>query len=355
VISRNSSFTYKGRSVDIRDVGRDLGVRSVLEGSVRRAGNRVRITAQLIDTVTGGHLWAERFDRDLSDLFAVQDDVTSRIVQALKVTLSPVERARLADGGTSNIDAYDYFLRARRLLIGKITNLAAFEEVTKLLRAAIELDPDYSQAYAGLAFAYMFDYQNRWRGESDDALILAKRNVDRAIEKDPNEPLARVIASFTATFEKDFERAKSEADTALTLNPNSPEAYGCLGNIYLFSGQPLEAIPMFELAMRLDPAFAQPYLHLLGVANLLAGKYETAATLLRQRILLVPETDFSRAILASALGHLGDVEEARRIWLELKKINPKYAFREHFARQPFTSQDDVHRIAEGLAKAGISD
>jgi adenylate cyclase len=115
VISRNSSFTYKGRSVDIRAVGRDLGVRSVLEGSVRRAGNRVRITAQLIDTATGGHLWAERFDRDLSDLFAVQDDVTSRIVQALKVTLSPAEKARLADRGTSNLDAYDYFLRARTL------------------------------------------------------------------------------------------------------------------------------------------------------------------------------------------------------------------------------------------------
>jgi adenylate cyclase len=240
-------------------------------------------------------------------------------------------------------------------LIGKVTSLEAFEKVTQLLKAAIELDPDYSQAYAGLAFAYMFDYQNRWRSESDHALILAKQNVDRAIDKDPNEPLARLIASFTATFDKDFARAKAEADVALALNPNSPEAYGCLGNIYLFSGQPLEAIPRFELAMRLDPAFTEPYLHLLGVANLLAGRCETAATLLRQRILLVPETDFSRAVLASALGHLGDIEEARRVWLELKKINPKYTFREHFARQPFTNQDDVHRIAEGLAKAGISD
>jgi adenylate cyclase len=354
VIARNSSFTYKGRSVDIRVIGRDLGVRSVLEGSVRRAGNRIRITAQLIDATSGGHLWAERFDRDLSDLFAVQDDVTSRIVQALKVTLSPAEKARLANAGTSNIDAYDCFLRARTLFTGT-PNSQTFEKATNLLMKAIELDPNYSQAYAGLGFAYMYDYQNRWSGDSERSLSLAKENVDRAIEKDPNEPLARVIASFTATFEKDFERAEAEANKALALNPNSAEAYGCLGNIYVFSGQPLEAIPRFELAMRLDPAYTQQYLHLLGIANLLADKYETAVAVLRQRVLLVPGTDFSRAILVSALGYLGDLDEARRVWHELKKINPRYSFQEHFARQPFTSQQDVRKIAAGIAKAGISD
>ncbi|TMJ85323.1 MAG: guanylyl cyclase [Alphaproteobacteria bacterium] len=354
VIARNSSFTYKGRSVDIRAVGRDLGVRSVLEGSVRRAGNRVRITAQLIDATTGGHLWAERFDRDLSDLFAVQDDVTSRIVQALKVTLSPTEKARLANAGTSNIDAHDSFLRARPLFMG-VLNSQAFEKVTKLLMKAIELDPNYSQAYAGLGFAHMYDYQNHWSPNSERALILAKQSVDRAIEKDPDEPLARVIASLTATFEKDFVRAEAEANRALSLNPNSAEAYGCLGNIYVFSGKPLEAIPMLELAMRLDPAYTQQFLHLLGIANLLVGRYETAVTVLRQRVLLVPGTDFSRAILVSALGYVGDLDEARRVWHELKKINPRYSFQEHFERLPFTSEDDVRRIAAGLAKAGISD
>jgi adenylate cyclase len=353
VISRNSSFTYKGRSVDAREVGRDLGVRFVLEGSVRRAGNRVRITAQLIDATTGGHLWAERFDRDLSDLFVVQDDVTSRIVDALKVTLSPGEKARLADGGTSDINAYDYLLRGREFLLGETKNRDTFEQSTKFFIKALELDPNYSQAYAGLGWAHMFDYQNRWSDDSDDSLRLAKHNVDRAIEKDPNEPLARVAASMVATFEKDFERAKSEADIALALNPNSAEAYGCLGNICTFSGRPQEAIPLLERAMLLDPAYTQQYLHLLGVANLLAGKYETAAVLLRQRVLLVPGTDFTRAVLSSALGHLGDIGEARRVWRELKEINPQYSFSEHFARQPFTSQEDVRRIADGLAKAEL--
>jgi adenylate cyclase len=353
VISRNSSFTYKGRSVDVREVGRDLGVRFVLEGSVRRAGCRVRITAQLIDATTGGHLWAERFDRDLSDLFVVQDDVTSRIVDALKVTLSPGEKARLADGGTSDINAYDYLLRGREFLLGETKNRETFEQSTKFFIKALELDPNYSQAYAGLGWAHMFDYQNRWSDDSDDSLRLAKHNVDRAIEKDPNEPLARVAASMVATFEKDFERAKSEADIALALNPNSAEAYGCLGNICTFSGRPQEAIPLLERAMLLDPAYTQQYLHLLGVANLLAGKYETAAVLLRQRVLLVPGTDFTRAVLSSALGHLGDIGGARRVRRELKEINPQYSFSEHFARQPFTSQEDVRRIADGLAKAQL--
>ncbi len=353
VISRNSSFTYKGRPVDIRDVGRDLGVRSVLEGSVRRSGNRVRITAQLIDAATGAHMWAERFDRDLSDLFAVQDDVTGKIVDALKLTLSPAEKARLADGGTSNIAAHDYLLRGRELVFGETMNRAVFEQMVELFSKALELDPDYALAYTGLSAAYLFDHQNRWSSRSDRSLQVAKHNIELAIEKDPNEPLARVIASRVAAFEGDFDRAKSEAQIALSFNPNSAEAYGCLGEINMFTGQPLEAISWAERAMVLNPASTQQYLHLLGVANLLAGKYETSAALLRQRILMVPGTDFSRAILVSALGHLGEIEEAHRVWRELKEINPEYSFSNHFARQPL-GKDGVRKIAEGVAKAGLS-
>jgi adenylate cyclase len=354
VISRNSSFTYKGRAVDIRAVGRDLGVGSVLEGSVRRAGTRLRITAQLIDAATGGHLWAERFDRDMSDLFEVQDDVTSRIVEALKVTMSPAEKARVAGGGTGNIDAYDCFLRGRDLIVtGKTQDREVFEQARDFLLRAIELDVNYAQAYAVLGFAYVFNYQNRWTADSDGALQQAKQAVDRAIEKDPEELMAHVAAAFVATFEADLARAKSEANIALTLNPNSAEAYSCLGNAYIFSGQPLEAIPMIELCMRLDPAYTQQHLHLLGVANLLAARYETAATLLKQRILMVPKTDFSRAVLASALGHLGEIEEARRVWHELMEINPNYTFNNHYARQPFANKDDVRRIADGLDRAGL--
>ncbi len=352
VIARNSSFTYKGRSVDVRTVGRELGVRSVLEGSIRRAAKRVRITAQLVDAATGGHLWADRYDRDLTDIFEVQDDVTRRIVDALKVTLSPAENERLTAGGTSSMDAYDYVLRGRELLLGKTKNRETFEQATKFFMRALELDPNYPKAYAALSMANNLDYQNRWTDDPDSSLPLAKRYAEQAIEKDPNEPFARLVASWAAIFEKDLDRATSEVNIALRLNPNFAVAYSNLGSIHNYSGRPLEAIPMFERAIRLDPAFKGQNLHFLGIAHLLAGKYETAAALLRERILLVPGTDFSRVFLASALGYLGQVDEARRIWRELKEINPKYSFREHFSRQPFRPED-VERVAEGLAKAGL--
>jgi adenylate cyclase len=353
VIARNSSFTYKGRAVDVRAVGRELGVRSVLEGSIRRAGNRVRITAQLIDATSGGHLWADRYDRDLTDIFEVQDDVTQRIVAALKVTLSPAEKAQRSDIGTSSIDAYDYSLRGREFLLGNPKNRGTFEQAKASFLKAIELDPNFAQAYAGLGFAYMFDYQNRWSDDPDGSLPLAKRYAEEAIEKNPKEPLARAVAAVTATFNGDLDRAQSQIGLALSLNPNLAMAYNIAGSIRMYAGQPLEAIPVIERAMRLDPAANTQYLHFLGMANLLAGKYETAVALFKQRIALVPGTDFSRSALASALGHLGEIDEAHRVWRELKDINPKYSFSEHLSRLPFKREEDARRLADGLQKAGL--
>ena len=356
VIARNSSFTYKGRSVDIRTVGRELGVRSVLEGSIRRVGNRVRIAAQLIDTTNGGHLWADRYDRDLTDIFEVQDDVTHRIVDALKITLSPAEKERLADtetSKTSNVVAYDCMLRGREFMLGKEKNLETFGQAIKYFKQALEHDPNYSVAYVCLGFAYMFDYQNRWTENPDGSLQIAKEYARQAIEKDPNEPLARCVSALAASYEKDLDRAKTEIDVALALNPNLALAHSLRGNIRAYSGKPLDAIPEIEQAMRLDPALSEQFLHFLGLAYLMASKYETAAALLRQRIILVPNTDFSRAILTSALGHLGEVDAARQMWGELMAINPNYSFAGHIGRQPFKRKEDVERIAEGLNKAGV--
>jgi adenylate cyclase len=352
VIARNSSFTYKGRSVDVREIGRELGVRSVLEGSIRRAGQRVRITAQLIDATSGSHLWAERYDRDLTDIFAVQDEVTHQIVGALKVTLSPAEKARLVEKEPSNIAAYDCVLRGREIMLGKEKNRETFEEAVKFFKEALELDANYSQAYASLGFAHMFDYQNRWSDDPDGSFKLAKEYAQKAIDNDPNEPSAHGIAALTAIYERDFERAQAEVDRTLALNPSSALAHNLLGTIRSYSGRPLEAIPAVEQAMRLDPAFRPQFLHFLGVAYLLAGKYETAAAMLRERILLVPNTDFSRAVLAATLGHLGQIEEAQRIWGELMEINPKFSFQGYIGRQPLRPED-AERITGGLAKAEL--
>ena len=355
VIARNSSFTYKGRAVDVRTVGRELGVASVLEGSIRRAGQRVRITAQLIDASNGGHLWADRYDRDLTDIFEVQDDVTHRIVDALKITLSPTEQAQRSETKASDLEAYELSLRAREVLLGPTKNRETFDRARKLFLQALELDPNFAKAYAGLGFAYMFDYQNRWSDNPDASLGLAKEYAERAIEKDPKEALAHAVAAVTATFRRDIDRAQSEIDIALSLNPNMAMAYNIQGGIRIYLGRPEEAIPLIERAMRLDPATNQQFLHFLGMANLLAGKYETAAAALRERIRLVPNTDFSRSLLASALGYLGQIDEARRVWQELKEINPKYSFQEHLGRLPFRNEEEAQRITDGLKKAGVLD
>ena len=359
VIARNSSFAYKAKAVDVRTVGRELAVRSVLEGSIRRAGQRVRITAQLVDATSGVHVWAERYDRDLTDIFVVQDDVTHRIVEALKVTLSAAENARLTEGEKVNVDAYDCVLRGRELLaapvgIGRVKNREILEQSTNYFRRALAIDPSYSQAYAALSMAYNLDYQNRWSDDPDGALPLAVRYAEQAVETDPKEPFARMVAAWAAVFEKDLAKAKSEAEAALALNPNYALAYSTLGSICTYLGRPLEAVPLIERAMRLDPGYTRQYLHFLGTAHLLAGNYQTAADLLSRRIFLVPGTDFSRVLLASALGYLGDAEQARRIWQELKEINPTFSFSEHFRRRPFR-EEDVERFAQGLTKAGLMD
>ena len=351
VIARNSSFAYKGRSVDVRTIGHELGVQSVLEGSIRRSGNRLRITAQLIDVTSGGHLWADRYDRDLTDIFEVLDDVTRRIVDALKVTLSPAETKRLADTKTPNLAAYDYALRGREFLLGKEKNRETFEEAIMYFKKALEHDPNYSIAYANLGIAHIFDYTNRYTDDPNSSLLLAKQYAREALEKDTNEPLARCVSAMAASFERDLDRAESEINVALSLNPNFVLARYLRGNNRIYSGHPLEAIPEIEQAMRLDPAASPLFLLFLGMAYLLAGKYETAATLLRQRVVLVPRTDFSRVLLASALGHLGEFEKARQVWAELKEIYPNYAFT--LDRLPFRRREDVERIADGLRKARI--
>ena len=352
VIARNSSFTYKGKPVDVKQVGRDLGVRYVLEGSVRKAGNRVRVTGQLIDAASGAHIWAERFDRDLTDIFAVQDELTQEIIAALKIKLSAPEKARIAGGGTKNVDAHDFFLRGRELVIGNKRDREMFAEANVYLRRAIELDPNYAGPYAALGWAYIMDYQNRWSDSPETSLDQAERLIDEAIAKDNKDPFVHYVAALLGLWKKDYERWAHEADRALSLNPNYGHAHLARGLVHVYSGEPVKGIPYIEQAMRLDPA-QQQYRHFLGTAYLVAGNYETAAAILKERVAITPTTDLSRALLVSALGHLGRAEEARQIWRELKEINPRYSYSDHFGRLPFRNPADADQLTEGLRKAGL--
>jgi adenylate cyclase len=356
VIARNSTFAYKGKNVDIRHVGRELGVRSVLEGSIRRAGNRVRITAQLIDAETGAHLWAERYDRDLTDIFAVQDDVTRQIVTALKVALTPQDKARLstpAPGGTSNPEALDCLLKARVLLTRPNKDRNLFNNSLALLERALALDPDYAEAMAGLAMAYNLDFHNRWSDTPDASIGRAMALAERAIAMEPGNAFAHFVACIVATFMKDLDRAMREAEIALKLTPNYASALNSRGVVSLYLGDAEAAITDIEMAMRLDPTFADLHLHFLGVAHFMLGHYETAAAHFRARITLTPETDLSRGFLVATLGQLGMPDEAKKVWAELKAINPRYSFAGHVSRLAFTRQADIDRINQGFAKTGI--
>ena len=337
----------------MKQVGRELGVRYGLEGSVRKAGNRVRGTGQLIDAVSGTHIWADRFDRDLTDIFAVQDELTREIISALKIKLSESKKALIAGGGTKNVDVHDFFLKGRELLIGNKRDREMFVEANVYLRRAIDLDPNYAGPYAALGWAYIFDYQNRWSDSPETALDQAEHLVDEAIAKDDQDPFVHYVAALLGLWKKDYERWAHEADRDLSLNPNYGLAHLARGLVHVYTGEPAKGIPFIERAIRLDPA-QQQYRHFLGTAYFVAGNYETAAAILKERIATTPTTDLSRALLASALGHLGRLDEARQIWGELQGINPRYSYVDHFGRLPFRDSADADKFTEGLRMAGLA-
>jgi adenylate cyclase len=258
----------------------------------------------------------------------------------------------LGESRATSIEAHDCFLRGRELLLGSSKNREVFDRVVVLLRRAVELDPSFAPPYAGLSVAHGLNYQNHWT-DAPDSLDLSAHFASQAIEKGPNDPYAHYAAAVADMWRRDLAKAKAEAERAIALNPNYALAYGTLGLIEVYLGHPLEAIPVIERAIRLDPVFTQQYVHFLGSAYLMADQYEAAATAFRERIRLSPKTDLSRAFLACALGHLGEIDEAQRIWRELMEINPRYSLADHLARLPFQDQANGKRISIGLAKAGL--
>jgi adenylate cyclase len=354
VIARNSSFAYRGNDVDVRKVGSELDVRYVLSGSVRRGGNRLRMSAQLADAEGGAHIWAETFDRELADVFAIQDEVTRRIVDALRLKLTPAQAAKAAEGGTNDIEALDLLMRGRALLNGPTQNLEVHRRTINLIGRAVERDPSYVAALGELAIAYHVDYLNRWTDDPDRSLREAQRLADRMLELAPDHAFGHFVVALTAMVARDFDRFRREAAITIALNPDAGIASDLQGHLCLANEVPLEAIPHFERCMRLDPSLSATilYLQFLGRAYFHGGRYETAAALFRERILLMPDTDASRGYLVSALGHLGKFEEARQVWAELMAINPKYAMAERLHRTAVQPRQ-IEMVLDGARKAGL--
>jgi adenylate cyclase len=351
VIARNSSFTYKGKAVDVKRIGRELGVRHVLEGSVRKAGNRVRITAQLIDAGSGGHLWAERFDRDLTDIFSMEDEVVEKIVRALAVTLTQGEERRLRRRGTGNVEAYELWLRGRELLTRSTRE--SVEQARAMYRRAIEIDMNFPAPHAGLALAAIADYVSDWALDPAQALDEAERWARRAVELNDQEPVSHMALGNVLLWRRDHEGALSEFRHMIVLDPNFAQGHAATGLALMYAGRAAEALEPIAAAMRLDPHYSPIVLHFLAQANYSLGEYETAAQLLVRRIARTPGTDSSRMLLASCYGHLGRGEDARATWAELLQVNPEFSLTQREGVLPYKDPGDFQRIAEGLAKAGL--
>ncbi len=255
VIVRHSTFTYKGKSIKIEEVSRELGVKYVVEGSVRKAGNRVRITAQLIEASTGYHLWAERYDRGLEDIFELQDEVTQKIVFALKVKLTPEEQERFRRAPTDNLEAYDRYLRGWESFHRGTPEAAV--QARRLLEQAIELDPTFAGAYSGLGMTYWMEWL--FKGGQDSQLLeRAFELTQQAVAWDDSPSQAHTLLGWVYLFKKQYKQALAEIERAIALNPNDAEAYARLGGALLFMGRPEETIGLEEQAMRLDPHYP-PY------------------------------------------------------------------------------------------------
>jgi adenylate cyclase len=351
VIARNSSFAYKGRSAKVQEIGHDLGVRFVLEGSIRKAGNRVRITAQLIDAGSGGHLWAERFDRDLTDIFATQDEVVEKIVRALAVTLTQGEERRVGRRGTGNVQAYEFWLRARESL-SRSTREGVAQARAMHLRA-IELDPNFAAPHAGLSLAAISDYVSDWAADPAQALDEAERWARRALELDDQEPVSHLALGNVLLWRRNLEGALAEFRRMIELDPNFAQGHSATGLALMYAGRPTEALEAFAIAKRLDPHHASIVLHFMAQTHFSLGQYETAAKQLLERIARTPATDSSRMVLASCYGHLGRADDARAAWAGLLKVNPDFSLAQRERVLPYKNAADFQRIVEGLAKAGL--
>jgi adenylate cyclase len=353
VIARNSAFTYKGKAVDLKQLSRELGVRHVLEGSVRKAGNRVRITAQLIDGTTGGHLWAERYDRDLHDIFEVQDDVTGEIVAALKVHLTPDERQRVKKRSTVNLDSYDLFLRGRELFWQ--VSRETMEQAQALFEEAIRLDPAFSLAHAYLAFTHSVQYVNRWSADPEGSLRLAQQVVDRALTLDPTEAEAHYVQGIIHLWHhRQVDQAIADAERAIALDPGFARGYGSLGAALHYAGRSEEALEHLATMVRLDPHHPAQYQHFLAQSLFALGRFEDAARASQARLARQPHSDVSHVLLAASYGHLGRAEEARAEWQEALRINPDYSIEHRRQILPYKNPTDFERVVEGLRKAGIA-
>ena len=358
VIARNSSFKYKGKPVDLRQVGRELGVRYVLEGSTRRSGDRARITAQLIDTSTGAHRWAERYDRDLNDVLTIQDEVARTIaaVLAAHVNKAEVERTLLKPPATWQ--AYDHYMRAAAAwaLFQSSWKLEHLLETRKHLAASLKIDSKYARAYSLLASTHRVAWLNPVNDEylSPCALDRAIQCARTAIELDPNLPEAYAELAYNVVRERDFDAATFAVERVIELNPNFSDYRVAM--VHLSVGELSKAIEIAKTQMRLDPFHPHFAPLIVGEAYYMLRQYREAQRWLRQATGRAPNHQYGHAFLAATYAQLGQFEEAQSEAAKVLRINPNYTIAGTQKRvSNLKSAEDIAHLADGLRKAGLPD
>lgn len=350
VIARNSVFTYKGRAVNVRQVSRELGVKYVLEGSVRKAGDRVRITAQLVDAGTGGHLWAERYDRDLEDIFTLQDEVTQKIVTALAVKLTQDEQERLERRYTNNVEAYDCLLQGLGYFY--LFTKGGNDRARSMFDKAIDLDPAFALAYGLLGYTYWLEWSFGW-SQSLECLEKAFQLAQKATALDDSLPEPHGILGMVYLWKKEHEQAIDHLQRAIALNPNDADALDQLAHVLTFSGRPEEAIGLEKKAMRLNPLYPPLYEFTLGHAYFLVGEYEQAIDALRRLLDRNPNFLPAHIYLALCLGRLGRVDEAQAEAAEFARVTPNMSWDSWRQRLPYKDKAVLDGIFETLLKAMV--
>jgi tetratricopeptide (TPR) repeat protein len=354
VIARNSTFSYKGKSLKVQQIAQELGVRYVLEGSVRKVLNQVRINAQLIDAGTGHHLWAERYDGNMDDIFALQDGITQKIVAALAVELTVGEQEQSAIKETNSVEAYDAFLQGWEFYLRQTPD--DFAKALPYFQRAVELDSNYGRAYAALALTYMqaSDYGWVWNMRDVDPSdrIRAQQYLEEAL-KNPTSVAHRAASNLALTRRKHRE-AFAEADKAIAMSPNDAASHLMMAEVMLFLGKPEDAISSAKRAMLLDPRNAAFPLSLQGKAYFCMGRFEDSATLLERALKLNPNRTEFAATLAAAYAHLGRDQEARSaLDIYTKPWHRTANLQNVMYHYPFKNPEDADRLANGLLKAGL--
>jgi adenylate cyclase len=351
VIARNSVFTYKGRPVKIRQVGRELGVQYVLEGSVRKAGNRVRITAQLVNATTGGHLWAESYDRDLKDIFALQDEITEMIMISLEVKLTEGQQARIWRKGTANRKAYEMTLRA--LESYRLMTKDGNQRARQLYKEATALDPKYPVPIVGLSYTYWTDVIFGWSRSPSESIAQAVELAQKALALDDSLADTRVLLGNIYLMKKQYELAMEELEKAVALNPNGADVNALLGLMLRYLGRAEEAVERLEKAIRLNPIPPAWYLYNLGDAYRLARRYEEAIGLFKKAIDQNSDHFLAWIYLTATYGQMGREEEARAAADKVLRVSHKFLVEPYAKRLPYKNQDDIRSLIDALHKAGL--